>query len=90
MVSAPAFSSIASYALRVLGIPPPLTDVAADGAVVVRDGAQLHEPFTRTPDGRIRALPAEMPAPPPPGAARPGGGGGTTGADAPRAGRGPR
>jgi len=85
MVSAPAFSSIASYALRLLGIPPPLTDVASDGAAVVRSPDELVEPFTRTADGRIRALPAEMPPPPQPVPQQH-----RTGGEAPAASGGPR
>jgi cell division protein FtsI (penicillin-binding protein 3) len=38
-LAAPAFSKLASFALRHLGVPPPLTDAPAGGAPVPSDGA---------------------------------------------------
>ena len=53
--AAPAFSRIASFALRRLGIPPAATDVAADGAPVQADGGTPVGVAELTDDGRVRA-----------------------------------
>jgi cell division protein FtsI (penicillin-binding protein 3) len=64
-VAAPAFSRIASFALRHLGIPPPLTDAPAGGAPVLPQPTGVAAvPVARTPQGRLRGVPADLvPAP---------------------------
>jgi cell division protein FtsI (penicillin-binding protein 3) len=53
-VAAPAWSKIASSALQLLGVPPPLTDAPAGGVVAAAD---------QNAGGKVRGLPAEQ-APP--------------------------
>jgi cell division protein FtsI (penicillin-binding protein 3) len=68
VVSAPAFAKIASYGLRLLGVPPPLTDAPAGGTPVDLSGGAPAAPpgATTTEDGRVRGPSAEGVAPPPP------------------------
>lgn len=65
-LAAPAFSKITEFALRVLGVAPPATDMAQDGAAAdpndqatKRAAGVVPEPpdFTVTDDGRKRAVP---------------------------------
>jgi membrane peptidoglycan carboxypeptidase len=53
--AAPAFSKIASFALRRLGIPPAATDGARDGAPVQADGGAPVGGATSGDDGRVKA-----------------------------------
>jgi cell division protein FtsI/penicillin-binding protein 2 len=53
--AAPAFSRIASFALRRLGIPPAATDVALDGAPVQIEGGTPVGVAEVTDDGRLKA-----------------------------------
>ena len=54
-VAAPAFSKIASFALRRLGIPPAATDLAKDGAPVQADGGTPVGAAVVSSDGWVRA-----------------------------------
>jgi cell division protein FtsI (penicillin-binding protein 3) len=54
--AAPAFSKIASFALRRLGIPPAATDLAKDGAPVQADGGAPVGAAVVGEDGRVKAL----------------------------------
>jgi len=55
-VAAPAFSKIASYALRLFGVPPPSVDQAQGGAAVPgSSGAGYQGPATTEPNHKIRA-----------------------------------
>lgn len=65
-VSAPVFAKIASFALRHLGIAPPLTDLPAGGSAA--NGGAPAVAAATTPDGKLRGMPADVPPPPPPGA----------------------
>jgi hypothetical protein len=53
--AAPAFSRIASMALRRLGIPPAATDLAKGGVPVEEDGSVPTGVAHVSPDGRVRA-----------------------------------
>ncbi len=71
-VAAPVFSKIASFALQLLGIPAPTSDVAAGGAIAVGietsggdEDASLPLGVTRDEDGRVRGLPADQVPPRP-------------------------
>jgi cell division protein FtsI (penicillin-binding protein 3) len=70
VVSAPAFARIASYGLRLLGVPPPLTDAPAGGAPVDPAGGaaapSVPEGSTVTEDGRVRGPRADQAPPSPP------------------------
>ncbi len=62
-VAAPAFSSIASFALRHLSVPPPATDIAMDGAPVSPvDGNSVDEGAPEVvrsgAGGKVQGLPA--------------------------------
>ncbi len=56
--AAPAFSKIASFALRRLGIPPAATDIAKDGAPVQADGGTPVGAAVVSSDDRVRAMAA--------------------------------
>jgi cell division protein FtsI (penicillin-binding protein 3) len=71
-VAAPVFSKIASFALQLLGIPAPTTDVAGGGGAVAGgegsdepQGAALPVGVTRDENGRVRGLPAQVTPPRP-------------------------
>jgi cell division protein FtsI (penicillin-binding protein 3) len=53
--AAPAFSKIASFALRRMGIPPAATDVALDGAAVQPEGGTPVGVASVSDDGRLQA-----------------------------------
>lgn len=53
--AAPAFSKIASFALRRLGIPPAATDIAQGGAPVQADGGTPTGAAVVSKDGRVTA-----------------------------------
>jgi cell division protein FtsI (penicillin-binding protein 3) len=60
MVAAPAWSKIASFALRELSIAPPATDAPAGGVPV-------EQPAVRTSAGKLRGPTADQPVASPPG-----------------------
>jgi cell division protein FtsI (penicillin-binding protein 3) len=63
--AAPAFSKIASFALRRLGIPPAATDAANGGAAVASEssaGTNPATPATIDDDGRVKAYATGSPA----------------------------
>jgi cell division protein FtsI (penicillin-binding protein 3) len=60
-VAAPAFSKIASYALRLFHIPPPSNDVASGGAPIPGGGGGVGGVVVTEPNGKIRGAVAGTP-----------------------------